>query len=136
MHIAKRANIEVFATGGIGGVHRGVDQSFDISQDLAALSKLSMVVVSAGAKSVLDLPKTVELLVALRFLANLEQTLLLQKPQPSTTLTAQPNLVRCQMIDLHPCEPRRFHLLRKLLYWLFWQYALWMIPLLPRSNQN
>ena len=65
MHIAKRANIKVFATGGIGGVHRGVDQSFDISQDLAALSRLSMVVVSAGAKSVLDLPKTVELLETL-----------------------------------------------------------------------
>ena len=65
MHVAKRANIEVFATGGIGGVHRDVDQSFDISQDLAALSKLSMVVVSAGAKSILDLPKTVELLETL-----------------------------------------------------------------------
>ena len=65
MYIAKRANIEVFATGGIGGVHRGVDQSFDVSQDLAALSRLSMVVVSAGAKSILDLPKTVELLETL-----------------------------------------------------------------------
>tara|TARA_B100001248_G_scaffold90538_1_gene66944 strand:- start:371 stop:1279 length:909 start_codon:yes stop_codon:yes gene_type:complete len=65
MHIAKKAGIKVFATGGIGGVHRGADQSFDISQDLAALSKLSMVVVSAGAKSVLDLPKTVELLETL-----------------------------------------------------------------------
>ena len=65
MHVAKRANIEVFATGGIGGVHRGVNQSFDISQDLAALSKLSMIVVSAGAKSILDLPKTVELLETL-----------------------------------------------------------------------
>ena len=65
MHIAKRANIEVFATGGIGGVHRDVEQSFDISQDLAALSRISMVVVSAGAKSILDLPKTVELLETL-----------------------------------------------------------------------
>ena len=65
MHIAKRANIEVFATGGIGGVHRDVGQSFDISQDLAALSRMSMVVVSAGAKSILDLPKTVELLETL-----------------------------------------------------------------------
>ena len=65
MHIAKRANIEVFATGGIGGVHRDVGQSFDISQDLAALSRISMVVVSAGAKSILDLPKTVELLETL-----------------------------------------------------------------------
>ena len=65
MHIAKRANIKVFATGGIGGVHRGADQSFDISQDLAALSRLSMVVVSAGAKSILDLPKTVEFLETL-----------------------------------------------------------------------
>ena len=65
MHIAKRANIEVFATGGIGGVHRDVGQSFDISQDLAALSRISMVVVSAGAKSILDLPKTVESLETL-----------------------------------------------------------------------
>ena len=65
MHIAKRANIEVFATGGIGGVHRDAGQSFDISQDLAALSRISMVVVSAGAKSILDLPKTVELLETL-----------------------------------------------------------------------
>ena len=65
MHIAKRSNIEVFATGGIGGVHRDVGQSFDISQDLAALSRISMVVVSAGAKSILDLPKTVELLETL-----------------------------------------------------------------------
>ena len=65
MHVAKRANIEVFATGGIGGGHRDVDKSFDISQDLAALSRLSMVVVSAGAKSILDLPKTVELLETL-----------------------------------------------------------------------
>ncbi len=65
MHIAKRANIEVFATGGIGGVHRDVEESFDISQDLAALSRISMVVVSAGVKSILDLPKTVELLETL-----------------------------------------------------------------------
>ena len=65
MHVAKKANIEVFATGGIGGVHRDVHQSLDISQDLSALSKLSMVVVSAGAKSILDLPKTVELLETL-----------------------------------------------------------------------
>ena len=65
MHVAKRNNIEIFATGGIGGVHKNADQSFDISQDLAALSSLSMVVVSAGAKSILDLPKTVELLETL-----------------------------------------------------------------------
>ena len=65
MQVAKKNNIEVFATGGIGGVHKSTDQSFDISQDLAALSKLSMVVVSAGAKSILDLPKTVEALEAL-----------------------------------------------------------------------
>jgi len=65
MHVAKKNSIEVFATGGIGGVHKNADQSFDISQDLAALSSLSMVVVSAGAKSVLDLPKTVELLETL-----------------------------------------------------------------------
>ncbi|MBL8150842.1 MAG: pseudouridine-5'-phosphate glycosidase [Blastocatellia bacterium] len=65
MHIASRAGIEVFSTGGIGGVHRGAEQSFDLSSDLMALARYPMVVVSAGAKSILDLPKTVELLETL-----------------------------------------------------------------------
>lgn len=62
MHIAHSAGIQVFATGGIGGVHRGAEFTFDISQDLNALSKIPMVVVSAGAKAILDIPKTVEVL--------------------------------------------------------------------------
>ena len=65
MHIAQRSNISVFSTGGIGGVHRGAEVSFDISQDLKALAEIPMVVVSAGAKAILDLPKTVELLETL-----------------------------------------------------------------------
>ena len=65
MHIAKNNNIDVFATGGIGGVHREIGQSLDISQDLVALSNTPMIVVSAGAKSVLDLPKTLEALETL-----------------------------------------------------------------------
>ena len=56
------AGIRVFATGGIGGVHRGVDQSWDISADIPELAKSSVAVVSAGAKSILDLPKTLEAL--------------------------------------------------------------------------
>ena len=62
---ARLAGIEVFATGGIGGVHRGAEHSFDISADLLELSRTPLVVVSAGAKAVLDLPKTLELLETL-----------------------------------------------------------------------
>ncbi len=65
MHIAHIAGIPVFATGGIGGVHRGADLSFDISQDLTALSQIPMIVISAGAKAILDLPKTLEMIETL-----------------------------------------------------------------------
>lgn len=60
--VAAAVGIRVFATGGIGGVHRGVAEHFDISQDLWALSRFPVAVVCAGAKSVLDLPKTMEVL--------------------------------------------------------------------------
>jgi pseudouridine-5'-phosphate glycosidase len=62
MMAAHLAGIEVFATGGIGGVHRGAEESFDISADLLELSRTPVIVVSAGAKSILDLPKTLEFL--------------------------------------------------------------------------
>ncbi len=60
MFAANQANIKVLATGGIGGVH--VEQRFDVSPDLKALSEIPMVVVCAGAKSILDLPATLEYL--------------------------------------------------------------------------
>ncbi|RKH13374.1 pseudouridine-5'-phosphate glycosidase [Corallococcus sp. CA053C] len=60
--LAAAAGIRVFSTGGIGGVHRGAAEHWDISQDIAALSRYPVAVVCAGAKSVLDLPKTMELL--------------------------------------------------------------------------
>lgn len=63
--IAQKNNINVFSTGGLGGVHRGAEHSFDISQDLIALSKTPIVVVSSGVKSILDIQKTVELLETL-----------------------------------------------------------------------
>jgi pseudouridylate synthase len=56
------AGIRVFVTGGIGGVHRGVDQTWDVSADLDELAMQDVAVVSAGAKSILDLPKTLEVL--------------------------------------------------------------------------
>ncbi|MEM8811657.1 MAG: pseudouridine-5'-phosphate glycosidase [Pseudomonadota bacterium] len=59
---ARLAGIDVFATGGIGGVHRGAEDSFDISADLDELAQTSVVVVAAGAKAILDLPKTLEVL--------------------------------------------------------------------------
>ncbi|MGM0445784.1 MAG: pseudouridine-5'-phosphate glycosidase [Bacillota bacterium] len=62
MQIAYLAGIDVFVTGGIGGVHRQAQETFDISADLKALSTYPVTVVCAGAKSVLDLPKTKEVL--------------------------------------------------------------------------
>lgn len=62
MIAAQLAGISVFATGGIGGVHMGAESSFDISADLAELSQTAVTVVAAGAKAILDLPKTLEVL--------------------------------------------------------------------------
>ena len=65
MHIAHQSGISVFSTGGIGGVHRDAELSFDVSEDLTVLGSIPMVVVSAGAKAILDLPKTLEMLETL-----------------------------------------------------------------------
>ena len=62
MLIAARAGIAIFATGGIGGVHRGAELTFDVSADLIELSRTPVAVVCAGAKSILDLAKTLEVL--------------------------------------------------------------------------
>lgn len=62
MIAAALAGISVFATGGIGGVHKGGEESFDISADLLELAATSVTVVAAGAKAILDLPKTLEVL--------------------------------------------------------------------------
>ena len=64
-HIAALAGIKVFATGGLGGVHRGANESFDESADLTALSQLDMTVVCAGVKSILDVHATLERLETL-----------------------------------------------------------------------
>jgi pseudouridylate synthase len=65
MYLAHQAGIRVFATGGIGGAHRGIDQPFDISADLIELARTPGLVVCAGAKSILDLPRTLEILETL-----------------------------------------------------------------------
>jgi pseudouridine-5'-phosphate glycosidase len=62
MRIAALAGIRIFVTGGIGGVHRGVESSMDISADLTEMAKTSVAVVSAGVKSILDIGKTLEYL--------------------------------------------------------------------------
>ena len=62
MMIAAMAGIEVFATGGIGGVHRGAETTMDISADLEELAQTPVMVVCAGAKSILDLGLTLEYL--------------------------------------------------------------------------
>ena len=65
MLVARHAGIPVFATGGIGGVHRGVSESDDVSADLTALGRFPVAVVCSGAKAILDLPRTVERLETL-----------------------------------------------------------------------
>lgn len=62
MIAARLAGIHVFATGGIGGVHKGAELSFDISADLMELAQTPVTVVAAGAKAILDIPKTLEVL--------------------------------------------------------------------------
>lgn len=64
-HIAAMAGIRVFATGGLGGVHRGASETFDESADLSTLAVTNITVVSAGVKSVLDIPATLERLETL-----------------------------------------------------------------------
>jgi pseudouridine-5'-phosphate glycosidase len=63
--LARRAGVRVFATGGLGGVHRGARESFDESGDLMALARTPIVVVSGGVKSILDVPATLERLETL-----------------------------------------------------------------------
>jgi len=65
LFVAAEAGIRVFATGGIGGVHRDVAESGDVSADLVALGRFPVAVVCAGAKAILDLPRTVEMLETL-----------------------------------------------------------------------
>lgn len=65
MFVAAESGIRVFATGGIGGVHRDVAESGDVSADLVALGRFPVAVVCAGAKAILDLPRTVEMLETL-----------------------------------------------------------------------
>ncbi|QTV79706.1 pseudouridine-5'-phosphate glycosidase [Microbacterium sp. NIBRBAC000506063] len=64
-YLAHRAGVRVFSTGGLGGVHRGAQESFDESADLPTLATLPLVVVSAGVKSILDIPLTLERLETL-----------------------------------------------------------------------
>ena len=65
MYLAHLAGLKLFVTGGIGGVHRGADKTFDISADLTELARTPVTVVSAGIKSILDVGKTVEVLETL-----------------------------------------------------------------------
>ena len=65
MVVAAMAGIRTFATGGIGGVHRGGDSSMDVSADLTELGRTQVAVICAGAKAILDLPRTLEVLETL-----------------------------------------------------------------------
>lgn len=62
MRIAALAGIRIFATGGVGGVHRGAQETFDVSADLVELGRTAVTVVCAGVKSILDIPLTLEYL--------------------------------------------------------------------------
>lgn len=63
--VASMVGIRIFATGGVGGVHRGGEHSLDISADLIELGRSPVAVVSSGVKSILDIPRTLEYLVRL-----------------------------------------------------------------------
>lgn len=65
MFLAHRAGVRLFATGGIGGAHRDTGQPFDVSADLVELARVPVAVVCAGAKSILDIPRTLEILETL-----------------------------------------------------------------------
>ena len=62
MYLAELAGIKVFATGGIGGVHRGGEDTMDVSADLNELGRTTMCVIASGCKSFLDIPRTLEYL--------------------------------------------------------------------------
>ena len=66
MVLAHMASIPIFATGGIGGVHRGAESTMDISADLTELGRTPVAVFCSGPKSILDIPRTLEVLVGLR----------------------------------------------------------------------
>lgn len=62
MYLARKAGINVFGTGGLGGVHRGGQDTMDVSADLTELGRTSVAVISSGCKSFLDIPRTLEYL--------------------------------------------------------------------------
>lgn len=62
MFLAHKAGIKFFVTGGIGGVHRGAEVTWDVSADLVEMGRTPVCVICAGAKSILDIPKTLEYL--------------------------------------------------------------------------
>lgn len=93
--IAKLSGISVFATGGIGGVHRGVELTGDVSADLGAIARHGVVTVCAGAKSFLDLPRTLETLETLGVTIVGWHTSTL----PSFTARSSPNLLPYQVDD-------------------------------------
>lgn len=89
--IANMVGIRIFATGGVGGVHRGGEQSLDISPDLIELGRSPVAVVSSGVKSILDIPKTLEYLVRLlkltdNFFRDFISILIGRKPKASALL--------------------------------------------------
>lgn len=94
--IAKMSGISVFATGGIGGVHRGVELTGDVSADLGAIARHGVVTVCAGAKSFLDLPRTLETLETLGVTIVGWQTSTL----PSFTARSSANKLPYQIDDL------------------------------------
>lgn len=73
MAIAHKTGIKIFATGGIGGVHRGVEETGDVSADLIELSRTPVAVFSSGVKSILDIPRTLEHLESLGVLVGVYQ---------------------------------------------------------------
>lgn len=109
MIAAHYGGIDVFATGGIGGVHRGAETSFDISADLHELAQTPVSVVAAGAKAILDVPKTLEVLETL----GVPVISVGQDSFPAFWSAGSPYNAPLRMDD--PAEIARAHLMRKAL---------------------
>lgn len=99
MAIAHKVGIDIFATGGIGGVHRGVEETGDISADLIELSRTPVAVFSSGVKSILDIPRTLEYLESMGVMVGVFQGDNGQFPSFYTRSSGQNSVYNFQSVE-------------------------------------
>lgn len=99
MTVAHKMGIDIFATGGIGGVHRGAEETGDVSADLIELSRTPVTVFSSGVKSILDIPRTLEYLESMGVLVGVYQGDKGQFPAFYTRTSGQDSVYNFETID-------------------------------------